>query len=69
MGTRAAVKNGWINGVRHSVGAVYPDDTEPFVLAVCLTTPLAVNQHGDEACQIVASIAAAAWADRHHLGA
>jgi beta-lactamase class A len=66
-GTRAAVKNGWLNGIRHSAGVVFPDDAPPFVLAVCLTTPLAVNRQGDEACQVVARIAAAAWADRHDL--
>ncbi len=67
-GTEVALKNGWIRGVRHSAGIVYPVDADPFVLAVCLTTPLAVNQHGDEACQLVARVAAAAWADRHQLG-
>lgn len=66
-GTRVALKNGWIRGVRHSAGIVFPDDAEPFVLAVCLTTPLAVNRHGDEACQLVGRIAAAVWADRQLL--
>jgi beta-lactamase class A len=63
-GTRVAYKNGWIAGVRHSAGIVFPDDAPPFVLAVCMSTPLAVNRQGDEACQIVSGIAAAAWADR-----
>lgn len=66
-GTRVAVKNGWLTGVRHSGAVIFPEDAPPFVLAVCMSTPLAVNRHGDEACQLVARIAAAAWADRHTL--
>jgi beta-lactamase class A len=66
-GTRVAVKNGWLTGIRHSAAVVFPDDAPPFVLAVCLSTPWAVNQHNDDACQIVAKIAAAGWNDRHDL--
>ncbi len=66
-GTPVALKNGWISGVRHAAGVVYPDDAAPFVLAVCTTTPLARNLHSDESCQLVARIAAAAFADRHRL--
>jgi beta-lactamase class A len=65
-GTRVAFKNGWLSGVRHSAGVIFPDDAPPFVLAVCLTTPWAVR-HGDAACQVVARVAAAAWAARHRL--
>ena len=63
-GARAAHKNGWVTGVRHSAGIVFPPDADPFVLAVCLSTPWAINRHDDAACQLVARIAAAAWADR-----
>ena len=63
-GTRVAHKNGWIRGVRHAAGIVFPDDAPPFVLAVCLTTPLAVNDPDDGACRLVRRIAAAAWAER-----
>jgi beta-lactamase class A len=66
-GTRVAYKNGWIEGIRHSAGIIYPDDASPFVLAVCLTTPLATNDQDDDACQLVARIAAAAWHHRHSL--
>jgi beta-lactamase class A len=66
-GTRIAHKNGWITGVRHGAGIVFPDDAPPFVIAVCLTTPWAVNEQDDKACQFVAQVAAAAWADRHSL--
>jgi beta-lactamase class A len=64
-GTRVAHKNGWVRGVRHAAGLVFPDDAPPFVLAVCSTTPLAVNDPDDDACRLVRRIAAAAWADRH----
>ena len=67
-GTRVAHKNGWIMGVRHGAGVVFPGDAPPFVLAVCLTTPWAINRTDDKACQIVSEIAGAAWADRHELG-
>ncbi len=67
-GTQVAHKNGWIPGIRHGAGVVFPDDAPPFVIVVCLTTPLAVNEHNDEACQLVARIAAAAWSDRHAIG-
>jgi hypothetical protein len=40
-GTRVAHKNGWIMGVRHGAGVVFPGDAPPFVLSVCLTTPWA----------------------------
>jgi beta-lactamase class A len=64
-GTRVAHKNGWIDGVRHAAGIVFPDDAPPFVLVVCATTPLATGGRDDAACQLVARIAASAWAGRH----
>jgi beta-lactamase class A len=64
-GTRVAHKNGWIRGVRHAAGIVWPDDARPFLLAVCATTPLAANRPDDGACRLIRRIAAAAWADRH----
>ncbi len=68
-GTRIAHKNGWITGVRHGAGVVFPDDAPPFVLAVCTSTPWAVNRPGDRACQLVSAIAATAWSQRHWLSA
>jgi beta-lactamase class A len=65
--TRVAHKNGWVLGVRHGAGVVFPDDAPPFVLAVCTTTPWAVNGHDDRACQLVASVARTAWSARHTL--
>jgi len=67
-GTRVAHKNGWVMGVRHGAGVVFPADAPPFVLAVCLTTPWALNRTDDKACQIVSRIAGAAWENRHDLG-
>ncbi len=70
-GTRIAHKNGWVRGVRHGAALVFPPDTDPYALVVCATTPLAGrrDRHGyDEGCRLLATIAAASWADRHALG-
>jgi beta-lactamase class A len=67
VGTRVAHKNGWVRGVRHGAGVVFPDDAPPFALAVCTTTPWAVNGHNDGACQLVAAIARTAWTTRQTL--
>jgi beta-lactamase class A len=63
-GTRIAHKNGWVRGVRHAAGVVFPADAPPFTLAVCTTTTLS----DADACALIAEIAAAAWAARHTLG-
>jgi beta-lactamase class A len=63
-GTRAAVKSGWITGIRHGAGVVFPADAPPYLLAVCTSTPLATGENSDDACRLVARIAAASWADR-----
>ena len=61
-GTRVAYKNGWVSGVRHAAGIVDPADTDPYILVVCLATPLASDtDEPDEACRLVAGIAAASW--------
>lgn len=60
-GTRIAHKNGWVRGIRHGAGVVFPDDAPPFVLAVCTTTPWAINEQDDAACQLVAQVARTAW--------
>ncbi len=66
-GTAIAHKNGWIPGVRHGAGVVFPADAAPYAIAVCTSTPLAANEQNDAACQLVARIATASWADRHTL--
>lgn len=65
-GTRIAHKGGWITGVRHGAGVVFPDDAPPYAVVACTTTQLAGSDDGtDPACRLVARIAAASWADRH----
>jgi beta-lactamase class A len=71
-GTRIAHKNGWVRGVRHGVGVVYPDDAPPYVIAVCATTDLAdggIDGDGedDEACRLLARASATVWSARHTL--
>jgi beta-lactamase class A len=67
-GTRIAHKNGWVTGVRHGAAVVFPPDADPYVLVCCTTTTLARTEAGeDEACALLAEIAAASWADRHRL--
>jgi beta-lactamase class A len=69
-GTRVAVKNGWVTGVRHAAGLIYPADAAPYALVVCLTTPLAREPGAalpDPACRLVSQVAAASWADRGSL--
>jgi len=67
-GTRVAHKNGWITGVRHGAALIFPADADPYCLVCCTTTPLARDESGeDEACRLLARVAAASWADRHTL--
>ncbi|MEV0718976.1 serine hydrolase [Asanoa sp. NPDC050611] len=62
-GTRVAQKNGWITGVRHGAGVVFPADAPPYTVVVCTSTALA----DDAACALVAGVSAAAWKARHTL--
>lgn len=62
-GTRIAHKNGWVPGIRHGAGIVFPDDAAPYAIAVCTTTSL----DDAEACQVIANVSAAAWKARHDL--
>ncbi|TDB70431.1 serine hydrolase [Micromonospora sp. KC721] len=67
-GTRIAHKNGWVRGVRHSAGVVFPDDAPPYAIAVCTTTePAAGQERAEDGCRLVADVSAAAWAARHRL--
>jgi len=57
-GTRIAHKSGWVTGVRHGAGIVYPPDRPPYLLVVCTTTTLP-----DAAARsLLARIAARSWA-------
>ncbi|MBB6035646.1 serine hydrolase [Phytomonospora endophytica] len=68
-GTPTALKNGWIDGIRHSTAIIYPDDAPAYILSVCVTSPAAHSQRGeDEACALLATIAATSWEARHGLG-
>ncbi|MEV6932457.1 serine hydrolase [Dactylosporangium sp. NPDC051485] len=60
-GVRVAHKNGWMTGVRHSAGIVYPQDAPPYVVAVCTTSD--ADDDG-AACRLVAEVSAAAWQER-----
>jgi beta-lactamase class A len=58
-GIRVAHKSGWVTGISHDAGIVYPPDAEPFVLVICTTADLT-----EEAGRtLIAAGAAAAWAD------
>ncbi|GIF49899.1 beta-lactamase class A [Asanoa ferruginea] len=59
-GTRVAHKNGWITGVRHGAGVVFPADAPPYTVVVCTSTTLT----DDAACALVAGVSAAAWRAR-----
>ncbi|HEY6596593.1 MAG TPA: serine hydrolase [Asanoa sp.] len=62
-GVRIAHKNGWVTGVRHGAGVVFPDDAPPYAIAVCTSTELPDR----EACAMVARVSAAAWSARAGL--
>jgi beta-lactamase class A len=67
-GTRVAHKGGWVHGVRHGAGVVFPGDTPPYAVVVCTTSGLATGaERDDPACRLVARVAAASWADRAEL--
>ncbi|MEH1013248.1 serine hydrolase [Micromonospora sp. CPCC 206060] len=72
-GAKIAHKNGWVRGVRHGAGVVFPDDAPPYTIVVCTTTDLADGgpsgeETEDDACRLIARISAAVWAARHALG-
>ncbi|MFG2055932.1 serine hydrolase [Micromonospora sp. NPDC048930] len=70
-GTRIAHKNGWVRGIRHGAGVVFPDDAPPYTIVVCTTTDLAdggpSGEEEDDACRLIADISAQVWAARHDL--
>jgi beta-lactamase class A len=59
-GTWVAHKSGWVDGISHDAGIISPPDGEPFILSVCTTADLTEQ----EGLDLIAGIAAAAWADR-----
>lgn len=55
-----ANKTGWVEGVAHDVALVRPEDSEPYVLAVCTTSDLSDG----EASRLIASISTTMWQER-----
>ncbi|MCW3841730.1 class A beta-lactamase-related serine hydrolase [Micromonospora yasonensis] len=70
-GTRIAHKNGWVRGIRHGAGVVFPTDAPAYAVVVCTTTDLAdggpSGEETDDACRLIADISAQVWAARHDL--
>lgn len=70
-GTRIAHKNGWVRGVRHGAGVVFPADAPPYAIVACTTTELAdggpSGEDEDDACRLIADLSARVWAARHDL--
>ncbi|WP_446215954.1 serine hydrolase [Micromonospora sp. IBHARD004] len=71
-GTRIAHKNGWVRGVRHGAGVVFPADAPPYAIVVCTTTDLADGgpsgeEIEDDACRLIATVSARVWDARHAL--
>ena len=60
-GTRVAHKNGWVEGVRHSIALIEPDDAAPYLLAICTTS---AELSAAASLDLLTDIAAASWADR-----
>jgi beta-lactamase class A len=61
-GTRVAHKSGWVEGISHDAGIVYPTDGPPFVVVICTTSALD-EQAG---LNLIAAGGLAAWSDRGH---
>lgn len=68
-GTRMAHKGGWITGVRHDAGVVFPADAPPYAVVVCTSTELADDAdragHDVAARRLIGRVSAAAWQARH----
>ncbi|MFY1672065.1 serine hydrolase [Plantactinospora sp. WMMB334] len=73
-GTRIAHKDGWVRGVRHGAGVVFPDDAPPYAVVVCTSAPPGGRGEPDDeerderARRLVTRISAVVWAARHRLG-
>lgn len=67
-GTRIAQKDGWVSGIRHAAGVVFPPDAAPYALVVCTTAAAADAADDTAAAGLITRVAAASWADRHLVG-
>lgn len=56
-GTRVAHKSGWVDGIAHDAGIVFPPGSAPFVFAMCTTSPLTE----DDANRLIAHTAGLVW--------
>jgi beta-lactamase class A len=66
-GTRVAHKDGWVSGIRHAAGVVFPPDAAPYAVVAC-TSAARTDTPDGEAARLITRVAAASWADRHQLG-
>lgn len=66
-GTRIAHKNGWVRGIRHGAGVVFPDDAPPYAVVVCTSAAPDGGDRDSAARQLIARVSAVAWAARHDL--
>ncbi|WP_238007047.1 serine hydrolase [Dactylosporangium sp. AC04546] len=66
-GVRVAHKNGWITGIRHSAGIVYPPDADPYVIAVCTRSDAVPppDDYDERACSAIARLSAERYGMRH----
>lgn len=67
--TRVAHKNGWVRGIRHAAGVVFPDDAPPYTVVVCTSgDPDGGGTDPDAAARrLIARVSATVWASRHDL--
>ncbi|HTJ35188.1 MAG TPA: serine hydrolase [Dactylosporangium sp.] len=66
-GVRVAHKNGWMTGIRHSAGVVYPPDAPAYVIAVCTGAgeDAVPDDYDERACRAIARISAEQYNRRH----
>ncbi|MFK3982252.1 serine hydrolase [Micromonospora sp. NPDC050397] len=71
-GTRVALKNGWVRGIRHAAGVVLPDDAPPYTLVVCTSDHpdgrgITRTDPDTAARRLIAHVSATVWTARHDL--
>ncbi|MEV4630859.1 serine hydrolase [Micromonospora sp. NPDC049523] len=66
-GTRVAHKNGWVRGVRHAAGVVFPDDAPPYTVVVCTSDHPDGGDPDTAARRLIARVSATVWATRRDL--
>ncbi|MGH3470495.1 MAG: serine hydrolase [Nocardioidaceae bacterium] len=62
-GTKVAHKSGWVEGISHDAGVVYPGDSAAYVFVMCTTSTLDEQPGLD----LIGRASAAAWDDREAL--